>query len=46
MQIERIYKPDVPCQMHAIMLILRIELPYERAKGVKKKAAVSLKKSM
>ncbi len=36
MQIVRIYKPDIRCQMQAIMLILRITLPREQAKNFKK----------
>ncbi len=36
MQIERIYQPDLRCQMYAIMLILRIRLPHERSKSVTK----------
>ncbi len=40
MQIERIYKPDIRCQMHAIMLMLRIRIPYEPATSVTKKEEV------
>jgi len=36
MQIERIYKPDMRCQMQAIVLILRITLPREQANSFKK----------
>jgi hypothetical protein len=31
MQIERIYKPDVKYQIHAIMLLLHIRPRFERA---------------
>ncbi len=41
MQIERIYKPDMRCQMQAIVLILRITLPREQANSFKKQREFS-----
>ena len=41
MQIERIYRPDMRCQMQAIVLILRITLPREQANSVKKQREIS-----
>jgi|GEM_PF-1990488 len=35
MQIERVYKPNMSCQLQAIVLILRIALPPEHTHSVK-----------
>jgi hypothetical protein len=34
MQIERIYQPDMKCQMHAIMLLLRLRIPREPSRSI------------
>jgi len=35
MQIERIYKPDMRCQLQAIVLILRIVIPHHTVRNKK-----------
>jgi hypothetical protein len=39
MQIERVYQPDMRCQMRAILLLLRIRPPYEGSRSRKKEVA-------